>query len=197
MRPWFNAHVEEYLNIPELKAICEAVGCDHITVDQLNSDETRRVLLDRSLDIAISLGNGFIAPSVFSIPRLGMLNIHHEVLPEYQNAQSVIWQLYHRSNQTGFSIHQITRNIDQGQIVDQQTIPISFQASLSQTITSSIGNVWEESAKGLHQLLEHGQELKTLPIDANRKTGHFTTPSGLQFYRIWRRWRRLRSMNHW
>ncbi|MDB4693876.1 formyltransferase family protein [Flavobacteriales bacterium] len=192
MRPWFNARVEDRLNIPELQTICSQVECECIQVAQLNSDETRIVLTDYDLDIAISLGNGFIAPSVFSIPRLGMLNIHHEILPEYQNAQSVIWQLYHRSDHTGYSIHQITRNIDQGVILKQESIPISVQNSLSETITFTIADVWEQSAQGLYHLLEHGQNLEHLVQDEKRNAGHFTTPSGLQFFKIWWRWRSLK-----
>lgn len=192
MRPWFNAHVEDRLNIPELQTMCSQVGCECIKVAQLNSDETRIALTDHALDIAISLGNGFIVPSVFSIPRLGMLNIHHEILPEYQNAQSVIWQLYHRSDHTGYSIHQITRTIDQGAILKQESIPISFQNSLSKTIAFTVGDVWEKSALGLFELLEHGQNLEYLVQDEKRNAGHFTTPSGLQFFKIWWRWRALK-----
>jgi folate-dependent phosphoribosylglycinamide formyltransferase PurN len=36
-----------------------------------------------------------------------MINIHHELLPEFLGAQSVLWQLHEGSTKTGFTIHRI------------------------------------------------------------------------------------------
>ena len=90
MRPWFTTNVDKLLAIPSVQAICGKHEIPLALVDQLNSAETRLALEKLDLDVAISLGNGFIAPSVFTIPKEGMLNIHHEILPQFRNAQSVI-----------------------------------------------------------------------------------------------------------
>ena len=143
------------------------------------------------LDVVISLGNGFIAPSVFNIPREGMLNIHHELLPGFRNAQSVIWQLYRGSSTTGFTIHRITREIDAGEILHRQTLPIQFEATLAQTVSRTIADVWEASAIGLHRLLS--SETKSEDSFNGGELGHYTTPSLVQFLHIARNWKGLKQ----
>src|SRR3712207_8581825 len=45
--------------------------------------------LVKSADAALglSLGNSYISSRIFTLPTYGMLNIHGEVLPDFQNAQ--------------------------------------------------------------------------------------------------------------
>ena len=58
-------------------------------------------------DLGLALGNGFIGPSIFTIPCFGMVNIHSEMLPEFRGAQSFIWPIYEGVGWMGFTIHQI------------------------------------------------------------------------------------------
>ena len=66
MRPWFTTNVDKLLAIPSVQAICDKHEIPLVLVDQLNSTETGLALEKLDLDVAISLGNGFIARSVFS-----------------------------------------------------------------------------------------------------------------------------------
>ena len=59
-----------------------------------------------------------------------MLNIHHEELPAFRNAQSVIWQLHEGRNKTGYTVHEITREIDGGRILKQSRSPSSSKTRL-------------------------------------------------------------------
>ena|ERR1700730_1743036 len=68
-------------------------------VDGINSDGTVEIF---TAALGLSLGNGYISKRVFSIPKFGMINVHSERLPEYQNAQSVIWPIYNRAQ--GFNM---------------------------------------------------------------------------------------------
>jgi methionyl-tRNA formyltransferase len=191
MRSWFGRDVADILSIAPLQEACTRHGVQLHEVQQLNSAEMKDLLHQLELDVVISLGNGFIAPSVFNIPQDGMLNIHHELLPEFRNAQSVIWQLHRGSSTTGYTIHRIAREIDAGEILYQETIPISFETTLAKTVSQTIGNVWDASAVGLRKTLV--PEIKTHAEYPEGQAGHYTTPSLIQFLRIVRNWKKLKQ----
>lgn len=183
MRSWFGELVEKELNCRALSEVCGDFNIEFVETNGLNSQETKQALSRLNLEVAVSLGNGFIAPSVFKIPRRGMINIHHEILPQYQNAQSVIWQLYNGSKQTGYTIHEIDRQIDCGRILYQEHLPIQFSDSLKQTVVQTHIQQWEASARGLQYTLTHFSELKATSTEQG-KGGHYTTPSRRQFEQI-------------
>lgn len=194
MRKWYGAGIADLLDIVPLKEVCARLSKSEIyeEVYGLNSMEMEHLLATYQLDLAVSLGNGFIAPRIFRIPRFGMLNVHHEELPKFRNAQSVIWQLYEGSNRSGYTIHEIEREIDGGRILKKSLVPIEFSSSLGHTVSLTYAALWEASASGLCQVLNSFPEF----VDKASKQvggGHYTTPSFVQFLRIWVNWNKLRK----
>lgn len=149
-----------------------------------------KLFRESGAELGISLGNSYITPGIFNIPRLGMINIHHELLPAFQNAQSIILQLYHGSDTTGFTIHAIDRRIDTGNILLQRAIPIKFGPTLPATITQTMAALIEASREGLVHRLRHFPELAAQAKPQGRGTA-YTTPSLWQFLRIKRNWKKL------
>ncbi len=121
-----------------------------------------------------------------------MLNIHHEVLPQYQNAQSVIWQLYNGSTNTGYTIHKINKKIDQGEILFQEHIPIKFMPTLGETVASTYARLIDASALGLVKVLTNFNKYYTEAIPQG-KGGHYTTPSYWQFRKIMKQFNKLKN----
>lgn len=192
MRRWYKRDVEEYLEIPPVGERCRELNIPYFETPEINCEATEECFRKAEADVGLSLGNGYIRESVFSVPRYGMLNIHHELLPEYQNAQSVIWQLYNGSDTTGYTIHKINREIDAGEILHREEVPIRFEESLAETVTRTQAVLMERSAQGLVRVLENFREEyeQARPQGAGRS---YTTPSIWQFLRIWRTYRELRS----
>ena len=96
---------------------CQRLSIPLALTPTTNSEETKAQFRATQADVGLSLGNSYIAPTIFGIPRLGMVNVHHEVLPEYQRARSVIWQIYEGSVETGYTIHEINHQLDAGLIL--------------------------------------------------------------------------------
>lgn len=192
MRPWYGVDVQDLAGIQDLAALCTGAGVALVTTPAVNHPHTVQAMHEADADIAISLGNGYIGSRVFQVPRLGMLNIHHELLPAYQNAQGVIWQVYNGSAVTGYTIHRIDKGIDTGAIVHQQEVPIVFRPTLRSTVTHTMKAVLDASATGLRQVLD---DLPT-HMAAARPQGHgtrWTTPTIWQYLRILRNFRVLRD----
>src|SRR5687768_1593191 len=192
MRKWYTSDLEKYLKLEDIQSICEKENVVYREVDTINSAETKNYFIQANSDLGISLGNGYISESVFRIPKNGMINIHHEVLPDFQNAQSVIWQIYKNSATTGYTIHQVTSKIDAGNILYQEKIPIQIQSSLGETVTATYASLLERSSAGLVNVLQHYEELVTTSKPQLRGE-KFTTPSCMQMQRIKKNFNLLRS----
>ena len=98
MRSWFHdPHTED------IEQVCRRCDVPFAETRYVNCDETIRLFREASADLGVSLGNGYIARRVFSIPRHGMINLHTEVLPRFQGASGVIWPIYEGVPETGFT----------------------------------------------------------------------------------------------
>jgi methionyl-tRNA formyltransferase len=143
-------------------------------------------------DLGLSLGNNYIGSKIFSLPLFGMLNIHGEILPAFQNAQSVIWQLYEESSETGYTIHKIDKKIDTGEIVKQEAFPIIFKSSLSETVSVTNYEILKKSATGLIEVLNNfDQYYQNAKPQGKGKA--YTTPSLSQFIKIYQNFKKLRK----
>ncbi|MDA9863773.1 formyltransferase family protein [Flavobacteriales bacterium] len=194
MRSWYDpAHFGD-VKVPTLEDaidLCKA-SPTLFRSGRTNSEQTKATMRKAELDVCVSLGNGYIAPSVFSIPHFGMLNVHHEMLPAFKNAQSVIWQLHEGSANTGYTIHEISREMDGGRILHQAPIPICFEPTLGKTVNTTYATLWEASATGLAHVLNHF-EAHQHNATHQGPGGHFTTPTFSQYLSIHQQWKSLRA----
>ena len=192
MRKWFNQDAAKYLQVTDLETTCKNNNIRFERTPSINCDNTRKLFKEANAELGLSLGNSFISKSVFSICPLGMLNIHGEILPDYQNAQSIIWQLYNGSSETGYTIHKINSKIDQGDIVYQETIPIVFRDTLKDTVAYNCAQITKFACMGLVKVVKTFND-----YNGNARpqgTGnHYTTPSWKQFSKIKNQFTRLKS----
>ena len=190
MREWYE--LTDRLQLRPLDELAKQYKLRYETTESMFSPRTVELMKDVSADLGLSLGNGYIPRRVFSVPRMGMINIHHEMLPQFQGAQSVIWQIYHGSRKTGFTIHQIDDHIDTGNILYQEELDILFRPTLAETVAATYARLWEASRTALVKVIEDFDRhlAAARPQGAGRA---FTTPSYWQFRRINRQFERLRA----
>lgn len=67
-----------------------------------------------------------IRPDVLRISRLGTVNIHGALLPEYRGANPMQWALLNGATETGVTMHHMTAECDAGDIIAQRRVPILF-----------------------------------------------------------------------
>ena len=192
MRKWFNQDMVKYKKIGELEEICRNNNIPFFTTSNINSQFTFDLFKKANADLGLSLGNGYIGQKIFSVPRYGMINIHHEILPAYQNAQSIIWQIYNMSSMTGYTIHKIDRHIDTGEILYQECIPIIFLKTLRQTVAKTSVSLLEASANGLLQVIINFDSLYK-NAKPQGQGNSYTTPSIWQYIRIKNNYRKLKK----
>lgn len=79
--------------------------------------------LDPDLIVTAAYGR-ILPPDILAIPRLGCLNVHGSLLPEYRGAAPVQWSIIDGRAQTGITIMMMDEGMDTGDILLQSVIDI-------------------------------------------------------------------------
>jgi glycosyltransferase involved in cell wall biosynthesis/peptidoglycan/xylan/chitin deacetylase (PgdA/CDA1 family) len=74
--------------------------------------------------LGICLAAPILKPSVYSLPRLGTINLHKSKLPYYRGLPPGFWELHAGVPETGVSIHWVEEKLDRGPVVTQDTLRI-------------------------------------------------------------------------
>ena len=181
-----------HLNPRPIAEECRRLGVPLTRTPTTNSEETKTRFRAVRADVGLSLGNSYIAASVFGIPRLGMVNLHHEVLPDFQGARSVLWQLHEGSAETGYTIHEIDPRIDTGRILRLERLAIEFRDTLRATVSWNYARLLAASVDGLVQVLSDFEAVRSAarPQGVGRA---FTSPTFSQYLQMRRQHDRLRA----
>jgi methionyl-tRNA formyltransferase len=183
MRKWYRDDIQQLMGKEDIREVADQYQIPFYTVPKINSPLTRNLFQETEADLGLSLGNGYIGSKVFSIPKYGMINIHHELLPDYQGAQSVIWPIFHGKTKTGYTIHEIEKKIDKGKILFKEEFDITFYPSLRETVTRNYARSKEKSIKGLVYVIQNYHKLAGEAI-SQKTENNFTTPTLWQFMKM-------------
>ncbi len=94
--------------------------------DDLNSDMAYQFLQREAPDLVVTFATGLLKKRTFESGRLGTLNAHTALLPDYRGAWPEFWQMYDQAyTKTGITIHFIDEGVDTGDIVHRQHVPVS------------------------------------------------------------------------
>ena len=190
MRRWFTDEIARRLRIPAIEAVAQSLEVHLERTPATNSPRTVELFRKASADLGLSLGNSYISPRVFTIPDQGMINVHHEILPEFRGAQSVIWQIHEGLRETGYTIHQIDRDIDTGSILLQRRMPIEWMPTLAETVSHNYARLYTASAEGLVSVVKDYAAIAAGAKPQGRGRT-YTTPTLTQYLKMLRQHRRL------
>jgi hypothetical protein len=80
----------------------------------------------RDLQPALGLvyGGPIIKPTIFNLPRLGTLGIHHGKVPEYRGKKTTFWAIYNGEQEVGVTIQRISSRLDGGDVLRAGCVPV-------------------------------------------------------------------------
>src|SRR5580698_7416909 len=91
-----------------------------------NNQEFRSHLSSINPDAIIVVGYGRMIPQwMIDLPRLGNLNLHASLLPQYRGAAPIQWAIARGETMTGVTTMRIDAGLDTGDILLQKEIPIN------------------------------------------------------------------------
>ena len=76
-------------------------------------------------DLQVVVAFRMLPEAVWAMPRLGSVNIHGSLLPQYRGAAPINWALMHGDTETGVSSFFLRQEIDTGDLIMQARLPIA------------------------------------------------------------------------
>lgn len=95
-------------------------------VENYHTEAAMDLLKKADADLGILYGTNIIKEAVFSIPRLGSINIHQGLAPVYRGGPTVFWELYNDEKEIGITVHFVAAKVDTGDIITQKTLPLRY-----------------------------------------------------------------------
>lgn len=80
--------------------------------------------------MVVSNWRTWLPPEIFSIPRLGTLNVHDALLPAYAGFAPLNWALINGESEVGVTAHMMDAGFDAGDIVLQRSTPIGDEDTI-------------------------------------------------------------------
>jgi len=95
------------------------------TPSNLNHSTFLQAIKDLSVDCFVVASYGKMLPTaLLEIPKRYSLNVHPSLLPKYRGASPIVSQILNGETESGITIATITKKLDAGDIVAQQSFPI-------------------------------------------------------------------------
>jgi methionyl-tRNA formyltransferase len=161
----------------KLAKICQKNAATLVSVDKINTATFRQLLRDHKIDVLINARTRAIfGKKLLSTPRLGCLNLHHGLLP-LQRGTFCDFHALRQNQAAGFSIHRMTPELDDGEILAQKSMP--YQSNYMDYIAASA----LEEGESLALLLESIAAQNKIPAAIMPNSGnavYYKTPSWTQ-----------------
>jgi len=99
------------------------VRCKSWAIKNIPNDYQITDNLDDS-DIFFSVFYNKILSQEFILKRKRLFNFHAGILPSYRGSGTINWAIMNQEKETGVTLHEIDKGIDQGDIIDIEYVHI-------------------------------------------------------------------------
>lgn len=109
-----------------VKELAQELNIPVITPSKMKDEALIERLKSENADFFVVVAYGKILPKeILDIPRLGCINIHASLLPEYRGAAPIQWSIIDGKKKTGISTMLMDEGLDTGDILKQYELPIA------------------------------------------------------------------------
>lgn len=142
------------------KTLSERHGIEYEHTKNVNSTSYVEYVESKSPDVIASVATPQkFDPGLYELANGCSINIHSSLLPEYRGLSPSFWTLYHGEDQTGITVHYIDEDLDTGDIILQETLPIQPDDTLHSLNT-------RVAQKGSSILVESLEQIRTDSVDS-------------------------------
>ncbi len=108
-----------------VKELANSLNIPVLTPSKMKDEELIKRLKAENADFFVVVAYGKILPKeILDIPRLGCINIHASLLPEYRGAAPIQWSIIDGREKTGITTMLMDEGLDTGDILKQYEIII-------------------------------------------------------------------------
>jgi hypothetical protein len=142
-------------------------------VADFNGPECEQLLREIEPGVVVLGGSGIIRKNIIDIPKIGILNAHPGLLPEYRGVDVIPWAIY-RGDPIGVTVHFVDEGIDTGGIIARKVVDIDegdSLDSLGKKADKLAGKLMAETVLKIVQ----GEQIQVIPQSEE---------GGKQYYRM-------------
>ena len=110
-----------------VKQYALAHGLDILQPEKLKDPVFLKNLRAYSADLQVVVAFRMLPEQVWNMPGLGTINLHASLLPQYRGAAPINWAVMNGETRTGVTTFKMQHEIDTGNILMQESFPISEQ----------------------------------------------------------------------
>ncbi len=162
----------------DIRNLTNRLGGQFVQGEFLGSEKWTSFWETTPFDIIILVSWRYYVPkSVYQRARIGAYVFHDSLLPEYRGFAPTVWAIINGEDHTGVSIIEMAEEIDAGNILDQQKVPINPDDTINivmEEVTEAYLYLLEKNIKGLisgelpYTIQDHTKATftcKRLPLD--------------------------------
>jgi len=133
-----------------------------------NNTEFKNEIKALKPDLVCVVAYGIILPKSFlKIPKLGCINLHPSMLPNYRGPAPIQWAILNGDKKTGVTIMYLDEGMDSGDIIIQQEVDIDKD--------ETTGELWNRlSSIGAKLLLKVVRNIDDGKIERSKQGDNFT-----------------------
>jgi methionyl-tRNA formyltransferase len=119
----------------DIAGMAGAVGSRFIEARDVNGPAAQNVWSDRPIDLLLAVGWRYMVPKkVFAVPTRGSFVFHDSLLPENRGFSPTVWAIANGEDHTGVSLFEMTDEVDAGDVIDQEAVPISHRDTIREVL---------------------------------------------------------------
>ncbi|MEL6605888.1 MAG: methionyl-tRNA formyltransferase [Cyanobacteria bacterium J06614_10] len=153
-----------------VKAIAQDIGCPIWQPARIKKDpDTLAKLAALSADAFVVIAYGqILSQEILDMPRLGCVNAHGSILPEYRGAAPIQWCLHDGARKTGVTTMLMDAGMDTGPMLMTETLPIGLMEN-AWTLGEKLATLSADLLPTTLQKLQQ-QMIRPVPQDDDRAT---------------------------
>lgn len=110
--------------MPSLPIPDSSISVEEITALDIHSEEVLGQVRAWEADVGVSIGAPILRSSLFSLPRLGTINVHLGQVPDFRGAPPGFWELWYDAPHVGATVHWVDEKLDTGAVIAEGLAPI-------------------------------------------------------------------------
>lgn len=120
-------------------------------------DKDIKKIKQQDIDVLIRCGSGILRGDILTVAKYGIISFHHADNEVNRGGPAGFWEVFNREDSTGFTIQQLTDELDGGNVLFRGHIATSFYYSLNQA------NLYNKSNFYMKKILSDLAITKKLP----------------------------------
>ncbi len=154
---------------PPVKELARKMNIPVFQPVKINEASFLETLKNLNPDLAVVVGFGqILSQKLLDLPKLGMINVHFSLLPQYRGASPIQAAIINGEEKTGISTIFLAKKLDSGPVILQREIPID-RKDTAVTLTEKLTKIGVAVLQDTIELIRQGKT-EAKPQDESRSS---------------------------